>query len=66
MKPKMGRPKLPKNEARNILMTTRVNANEERAIKAAVKASRLEKTAWLRNALLAAAKIGGVGVHRGK
>jgi hypothetical protein len=55
MKKKMGRPKLPKNKARSILLTTRVNADEEQVIHSAIKASGLGKTAWLRSALLKAA-----------
>ena len=58
MKTKMGRPKLPKTQARSIFMTTRVNISEEQAIKAAIKASKMDKTEWLRNALLSAANGG--------
>ena len=48
----MGRPKLPKNEARIIMLSTRVNAVENRVIEQAIKASDEDKTVWLRNALL--------------
>ena len=52
MKKKMGRPKLPKNQARSVLLVTRVSPVEERQIKSAIKDSGEEQTAWLRNALL--------------
>jgi hypothetical protein len=52
---KIGRPKLPKYEARSVMLSTRVNIEENRAIEAAVKAAKKAKTEWLRNALLAAA-----------
>lgn len=62
MKTKMGRPRLPKGDVRDVLMTTRVNTHEEKAILAAVKASGLDKTAWLRKALLAVANVSN-GTH---
>jgi hypothetical protein len=61
MKPKLGRPKIPKAEARSIFVITRVNAAEAKQINAAIKASKLPKTAWARNALLSAASNGSVG-----
>lgn len=54
----MGRPKLPKGEARSILIVTRVSPDENKTILAAVKASNEEKTAWIRNTLLSAATEG--------
>ena len=57
MKTKMGRPKLPKGEAREIVLATRVNPTEHKAIKGAIKASKQPQTEWLRNALLAAANV---------
>ena len=54
----MGRPKLPKNEARKIMLSTRVNEDENRAIKAAIKAADEDKTVWMRNALLQVAGAG--------
>ena len=53
---KVGRPKLPKKEARNIMLSTRVNAIEHKAIEDAIKAAAEDKTVWLRNALLQVAK----------
>lgn len=58
MKKKLGRPRLPKSEARSILLTTRVNAGENRAIGQAIKDSGQDKTEWLRNALLYVASNG--------
>jgi len=43
-----------------VLLVTRVSPDEEKAIKAAIKAAKQAKTEWLRNALLAAAKNGNV------
>ena len=52
---KIGRPKLPKNETRSIMLSTRVNIEENKAIKTAINASKKAKTEWLRSALLTAA-----------
>jgi hypothetical protein len=49
---KIGRPKLPKTEARSIMLSTRVNANENKVIQGAIRAAGEDKTVWLRNALL--------------
>jgi hypothetical protein len=49
---KIGRPKLPKDEARSIMLSTRVNAIEHRAIQEAIKTSDEDKTVWIRNAIL--------------
>ncbi len=57
----MGRPKLPKGEARNVLLAVRLSGDENQAIQGAIKSSKEEKTAWLRNALLRAAGCGKVG-----
>jgi hypothetical protein len=56
MKKKMGRPTLSGGAARYCLIAVRVSKDENKAIQAAIKASPLEKTEWLRNALLTAAK----------
>jgi hypothetical protein len=57
IKKKLGRPKLPKSEARSIMLSTRVNADENKAIKKAIAVSGEDKTAWLRGALLNAAQM---------
>ena len=49
---KMGRPKLPRAEARKIMLSTRVNEIEHEAIQKAIEAADEDKTVWLRNALL--------------
>lgn len=54
-KKKLGRPKLPKSEARSIMLSTRVNADENKLIQAAIKQSGVDKTVWLRDSLIAAA-----------
>ena len=53
-KKKLGRPALPKSEARSIMLSTRVNADENKSIQKAVTASGEDKTVWLRNTLLRA------------
>jgi hypothetical protein len=53
---KVGRPKLPKSEARSIMLSTRVNAVEHKVIEDAIKAADEDKTVWLRNALLRVAQ----------
>jgi hypothetical protein len=52
MSKKMGRPKLPKSEARSIMLSTRVNADEYRSINAAIFKSGKDKTIWIRESLL--------------
>jgi len=56
MKPKMGRPKVPKAKLREILMQARVSPEENKVISEAVKRSKLSKSTWMREALLSAAK----------
>jgi hypothetical protein len=51
----MGRPKLPPSEARSIMLSTRVNPNEHKAIQQAIKTADEDKTVWIRNALLTVA-----------
>ena len=53
----MGRPKLPKDQVRTIMLSTRVNATEHQAIQEAIDASDEDKTVWLRNALLKEAGV---------
>ena len=56
MKPKMGRPKLPKGQAKGTLFAVRVANDEARTILGAVKRSGVPKPQCLRNALISAAK----------
>jgi hypothetical protein len=55
-KKKLGRPKLPKSEARSIMLSTRVNTVENKAIERATSKSGEDKTIWLRNAIIKAAQ----------
>ena len=55
IKKKLGRPKLPKSEARTIMLSTRVNADENKAVQNAISKSGKKKTVWMREAMLAAA-----------
>lgn len=55
MKSKMGRPKMPKGEARYELISTRVNQDESKVIHAAIKRSGESKPDWVRNSLLKSA-----------
>ncbi|HWN94890.1 MAG TPA: hypothetical protein VNT99_07645 [Methylomirabilota bacterium] len=57
MKTKMGRPKLPKNEAKGELFAVRVAKPDAEAIHSAIKRSGIAKPEWLRNALLKAANV---------
>lgn len=50
-----GRPKLPKAEKRSIMLSTRVNAAENKQIENAIKTSGKDKTVWMREALVSAA-----------
>jgi len=54
----LGRPKLPPAEARKIMLSTRVNEIENKAIENAINRSEEDKTVWIRNALLAVASAG--------
>ena len=55
MKNKMGRPKLPKGEAKGVLIALRFTPLEAKQIDAAIKRAGQKKTQWMRNALLSAA-----------
>ena len=52
----MGRPKLPKGQAKGTLFAVRVANDEARTILGAVKRSGVPKPQCLRNALISAAK----------
>lgn len=56
MKTKMGRPKLPKGTANNVLFAVKIAATEARKIQDAIKRSGMEKPDWARKALLSAAE----------
>jgi hypothetical protein len=60
MKPKMGRPKLPKSEVKGILLGAKFAPDEAKSIAAAVKRENTDKSKWIRKTLLSAA--GGVRV----
>ena len=55
MKIKMGRPKLPKGESKDILIGARFSPDESKAVNAAVKLAGNTKSEWIRKALLSAA-----------
>ena len=55
MKTKMGRPKLPKGEAKGVVIGARFSQAESAVIHTAIKNSKQEKPAWVRTALLDAA-----------
>jgi len=52
----VGRPAKPREVARNPGLSIRLTAEERRVIDAAVARSGLTQSAWVRNALLAAAR----------
>jgi hypothetical protein len=56
MKPKMGRPKLAKGEAKDVLIGARFSPEESKQVHDAVKEAGQNKSDWVRNALLSAAK----------
>jgi hypothetical protein len=55
MKPKMGRPKMPKGTANTVLFAVKIAATEAEKIQSAVRKSGLTKPVWARNALINAA-----------
>jgi len=56
MSTKMGRPKVPKSKRRGILIQARVSPEESKTIRAAIAKSLGNKSQWVRNALLSAAR----------
>jgi hypothetical protein len=58
MKPKMGRPKLPKGEAKGVLYAARVSHDDAKRIDSAIARSGKGKPEWLRTALLSASGQG--------
>jgi hypothetical protein len=57
MKTKMGRPVLPKGEAKGEVFSVRVSADAAGKIHQAIKKSGLSKPEWARNALIRAATV---------
>jgi hypothetical protein len=55
-KPKVGRPKLPKGEARAIVLQSRVQPNEKVAYQRAAKTSGVDLSTWIRQTLNQAIK----------
>jgi hypothetical protein len=55
MKSKMGRPRLPKGETKDILIGARFSPDESRVVNSAVKRAGQSKSEWIRKALLGAA-----------
>jgi hypothetical protein len=55
MKKKMGRPKLPKGEAKAFQIGVRFNQQEAEKIKQAIAKTQLTNSDWARNTLLSAA-----------
>jgi predicted HicB family RNase H-like nuclease len=51
---KVGRPKLPKGEAKGRIVPVRFNADDLRAIEAAAKVKKLTLSEWIRSTLNAA------------
>ncbi len=56
MKPKMGRPKLPKGETKGVLIGARFSPDEAKQVELAVEKLQQNKSKWVRNTLLIAAK----------
>ena len=55
MPKKMGRPRMPKGEAKAEVLTLRLTKEERRAADAAAKRDRLPVSEWARRAIVAAA-----------
>ena len=56
MKSKMGRPKLPKGEVKNILLGAKFAPHESKQIHEAVNREDVGRSEWIRKILLAAAR----------
>jgi predicted HicB family RNase H-like nuclease len=52
MKPKMGRPKVPKAKLRGIIVNARLSPEEHKKILEAVERSKDSKSDWIRKTLL--------------
>jgi len=55
MKRKIGRPKLPKSQAKGVLFAARVASEEAKTISKAITDSGQRKSDWIRSSLLSAA-----------
>jgi uncharacterized protein (DUF1778 family) len=55
MKKKLGRPTLPKDQVRSVLIALKVSPDESTRIERAAKAAKQSKPEWMRNQLLSAA-----------
>ena len=53
-KPKVGRPKLPKGQAKGVVLQSRVQSNEKAAYQKAAKAQGVDLSTWIRETLNAA------------
>jgi hypothetical protein len=56
MKSKMGRPKLPKGEVKDVLLGAKFAPDEAKRVHAAVKRENMGKSEWIRKTLLFAAQ----------
>jgi hypothetical protein len=56
MKPKMGRPKTPKDKSKTILLGAKYDPREAKAITEAIAQSGIDKSKWLRRASIEATK----------
>jgi hypothetical protein len=56
MSKKMGRPRVSKSEFRGVLIGARFSPEEAKQVKIAVRQSGINKSRWVRNCLLAAAR----------
>jgi len=57
MKPKMGRPKLPKNKTKGVLIGARFSPEEAKQVNDFAHRSTEGKSEWIRNTLLSATKV---------
>jgi hypothetical protein len=57
-KPKIGRPKLPKGEAKGRIVPIRFNANDLKRIELAAKASHKTVSEWIRGLVASAMEVG--------
>jgi hypothetical protein len=56
MKSKMGRPKLPKGEVKDVLIGAKFSPHESKQVHDAVKRANVGKSEWVRKTLLSAAQ----------
>lgn len=55
MKNKMGRPKLPKGEVKDVLIGAKFSPDEAKRVQAAANLAQMGKSKWIRKTLLSAA-----------